>query len=162
MSNKKNKAKNFERYKYNTEDRVAPAQPEESADEFEEDSMVKQKNFAYWEVGGHTYRLKLKTKSIETLENKYRTNLINLMGSESGMPPLKTMLEIVHEAMKDWHHGINYEKVLALFDKYVDEGGSQLSFYTNVFIGIYIASGFFSKTMAEEMMSSMKEAQKMI
>lgn len=132
---------------------------------FEEENIVKRSNpmnFAYWKVGECNYRLKLKTKSIENLENRYRTNLVNLMGSESGMPPLKTMLEITHEAMKEWYHGIKYENVVALFDRYINEGGSQLSFYTNVFIGIYIASVFFSKAMAEEMMSSMEEAQKMI
>ncbi|MDE7433178.1 MAG: hypothetical protein K2N34_14865 [Lachnospiraceae bacterium] len=132
---------------------------------FEEENIVKRSkpmNFAYWKVGECNYKLKLKTKSIENLENRYRTNLVNLMGNEAGMPPLKTMLEITHEAMKEWYHGVKYENVVALFDRYINEGGSQLSFYTNVFIGIYIASGFFSKEMAEEMMSSMEEAQKMI
>lgn len=128
----------------------------------EEQDKPKKQNFAYWTVKDRTYRLRLKTKSIELLENKYKTNLINLMGSESSMPPLKIMLEITHEAMKEWQHGIKYEKVVNLFDAYVDEGGSQLKFFTNVFIGIYIASGFFSPEMAASMTEAMEEAEKMM
>lgn len=113
--------------------------------------------FAYWKVGNHTYRLKLKTKSIEQLERQFKTNLVNLMGSESGMPSLKVMLTIAHEAMKEWHHGIRYEDVMSLFDRYIEEGGSQLSFYTEVFMMIYIASGFFSGAVARQMMAAMRE-----
>lgn len=135
---------------------------EEETDGYEEENKSKKMHFAYWTVRGRTYRLKLKAKSIELLENKYKTNLINLMGSESSLPPLKIMLEITHEAMKEWNHQIKYEKVLDLFDNYVDDGGSQLKFFTNVFIGIYIASGFFTPEMAAEMLEAMEEAEKMM
>lgn len=140
------------------------SEEEESDDteDYEERTKMKKMHFAYWTVRGRTYRLKLKTKSIELLENKYKTNLINLMGSESSLPPLKIMLEIAHEAMKEWHHGIKYENVLDLFDAYIDDGGSQLKFFTNVFTGIYIASGFFTPEMATEMLEAMAEAEKMM
>lgn len=138
---------------------------EDEETEFGEKEPVKaqkKQNFAYWHVKDKTYKLKLKTKSIELLENKYKTNLINLMGSESSMPPLKIMLEITHEAMKEWHHGVKYNNVVNLFDKYIENGGSQLKFFTSVFINIYIASGFFSPEMAADMTKAMAEAEKMM
>ncbi len=118
------------------------------------------KTFAYWKVGDEEYRLKLKTGAVAELERKYKTNLINLMGSESGLPALSVMLDITYYAMKDWKHGIKYSFVESLFDDYVDEGGSQLQFFTEVFCEIYTVSGFFSRKVAEEMNSSMMEAKK--
>lgn len=159
---KSNKIKFDKNFEDDMEEFDDEFESEEADEEEEEKEPPKTKNFAYWNVGEKSYRLKLKTKSIEELETKYRTNLVNLMGSENGMPPLKTMLDITHCAMKEWHHKVRYEHVVTLFDRYVDEGGSQLSFYTDIFMNIYIVSGFFSKAMAAEMTAAMSEATKMM
>ena len=54
----------------------------EAAGEAEESKVVempKRKPFALWEVGGQSYKLKLKTSAIVELESKYKTNLMNIM-----------------------------------------------------------------------------------
>ncbi|MFG6326870.1 MAG: hypothetical protein K1W00_08490 [Lachnospiraceae bacterium] len=107
--------------------------------------------FALWSVGGYTYRLKLKTQAINELERKYKTNLLSLLGSEAGLPALNVMLDIAHAAMAPWHNGIRRGAVEAIFDLYVDEGGSQLQFFKDVYLEIFKASGFFSKEMLENM-----------
>lgn len=107
--------------------------------------------FALWSVGGYAYRLKLKTQAINELERKYKTNLLSLLGSEAGLPALNVMLDIAHAAMVPWHNGIRHGAVEAMFDMYVDEGGSQLQFYKDVYLEIFKASGFFSKEMLEDM-----------
>lgn len=107
--------------------------------------------FAPWNVGRYTYRLKLKTQAINELERKYKTNLLSLLGSESGLPALNVMLDIAHAAMAPWHNGIRHGEVEAIFDLYVDEGGSQLQFFKEVYLEIFKASGFFSKEMLEDM-----------
>lgn len=107
--------------------------------------------FALWNVGRYTYRLKLKTQAINELERKYKTNLLSLLGSESGLPALNVMLDIAHAAMAPWHNGIRHGEVEAIFDLYVDEGGSQLQFFKDVYLEIFKASGFFSKEMLEDM-----------
>lgn len=107
--------------------------------------------FALWSVGGYAYRLKLKTQAINELERKYKTNLLSLLGSEAGLPALNVMLDIAHAAMVPWHNGIRHGAVEAMFDLYVDEGGSQLQFYKDVYLEIFKASGFFSKEMLEDM-----------
>ena len=77
---------------------------------------------------------------------------------EGGMPALTVMLDIAQNAMKDWQHGVNKSMVADLFDKYLAEGGSQLQFYTSVYMNIFAVSGFFSTTLTEQMQSTLEDA----
>lgn len=121
--------------------------------------MPERKPFQLWEVGGEKYRLKLDTAGISELEQKYKTNLMNVMGTgNGGMPALTVMLDVAHVAMRKYHHGIKREQINALFDKYLEEGGSQLNFYTEVYMGIFTVSGFFSTALANQVEGAMEEA----
>lgn len=117
------------------------------------------KQFALWEVDGQEYKLKLTTSAVCQLEEKFKTNLLNLV---DGMPALSTMLTVTHAAMKQWHHGIKYNDVQDLFDKYCDNGGSQTSFLADVFMEIYNVSGFFSQALADTMTEKIAEAKELI
>lgn len=122
--------------------------------------MPKRKPFALWEVRGKSYKLKLKTTAIVELENKYKTNLMNIMGTgQGGMPALSVMLDVTHAAMKDWQHGITKSEVQNLFEQYVDEGGSQLAFYMSVYMEIFAVSGFFSANLSNQMTDAMIKAK---
>ncbi|WP_207708046.1 DUF6096 family protein [Candidatus Galacturonibacter soehngenii] len=127
-----------------------------------EDAIKKRSPFAYWEVDGESYKLKLKTSTIVELETKFKINLIELMKGEdsSGTQALSIMLEITHAAMKEWHHGIKLKDVLDMFEKYVDEGGSQFSFYINVYLKIFTVSGFFPQALAADMEKGLEETRK--
>lgn len=115
--------------------------------------------WAIWEVGGRQYKLKLTTPEILELEKKYKTNLMNIMGSgEGGMPALTVMLDITHAAMKPFEHGMKMQDVIALFGKYEAEGGSQLEFFTKVYMNIFAVSGFFSTSLTKQMQDSLEEA----
>lgn len=121
---------------------------DEFAVEFEEPKRtpVKRPMFAYWEVGGNKYRLKLKTAGIQAIETKYKQNLMMFLDT---MPPLSLMLEIVHTAMQPWHKGVTIKHVAALYDKYTEDGGDHISFWRDVFIEVYKASGFFTQEMLQ-------------
>lgn len=135
-------------------------QEAEAQDEAPEEATPKRKPFALWEVGGKTYKLKLRTPEIVELEQKYKTNLMNIMGSgQGGMPALSVMLDVAHAAMKDWQHGITKNEVQSLFSKYVEEGGSQLSFYMTVYMEIFTVSGFFSVNLSNQMSGALQEAK---
>lgn len=135
----------------------------EAAGEAEENKVIempKRKPFALWEVGGQSYKLKLKTSAIVELESKYKTNLMNIMGSgQGGMPALSVMLDVAHAAMKDWNHGITKNGVMDIFNRYIEEGGSQLSFYMTVYMEIFTVSGFFSVNLSNQMGEALQEAQ---
>lgn len=140
------------------------AMQQEAEDQAQEDGKVvempKRKPFALWEVGGKIYKLKLKTPDIVELEQKYKTNLMNIMGSgQGGMPALSVMLDVAHAAMKGWQHGITKNEVQNLFSRYIEEGGSQLSFYMTVYMEIFTVSGFFSVNLSNQMGEALQEAK---
>lgn len=125
----------------------------------EEVTKSKRAPFAYWEVGGKEYKLKLTTAVICQLEDKFKCNLMNILQNSGGMPPLAMMLTITQGAMKTWEHGVKYADVQNMFDKYCEEGGTQLSFLMNVLIPIFTVSGFFSEDQQTEVDRMLEEAQ---
>lgn len=142
-------------------------QPMAAVEEKKEESNVVQmperKPFQVWNVGGESYRLKLGTAEIGELEQKFKTNLMNVMGTgNGGMPALTVMLDVAHAAMKKYHHGVKRSDLNAMFDQYIEEGGSQLNFYTEVYMGIFTVSGFFSTSLANQMEQSMEEAKEIM
>lgn len=122
----------------------------------------KKQPFALWKVGDTEYKLKLTTQEIIRLESLFNANLLSVISSNTEnneMPPLKVMLLITHGAMKKYNHGIKEKDVIELFDKYEEEGGSQLSFMTDVFLPIFQVSGFFSQAQADTMNENIEEAK---
>lgn len=122
----------------------------------------KKQPFALWKVGDTEYKLKLTTQEIIRLESLFNANLLSVISSNTEnneMPPLKVMLLITHGAIKKYNHGIKEKDVIELFDKYEEEGGSQLSFMTDVFLPIFQVSGFFSQAQADTMNKNIEEAK---
>ena len=114
-----------------------------------DEKKKERKPFHYWNVGGKDYCLKLRASNIEKLETKYKCNIMRLVDD---MPALSTMLTIIQAAMLEWEHGIKYEKVQELYDKYTEEGGNQIDLYKNVVIPTLAVSGFFTPKMAAEIL----------
>lgn len=122
----------------------------------------KKQPFALQKVGDTEYKLKLTTQEIIRLESLFNANLLSVISSNTEnneMPPLKVMLLITHGAIKKYNHGIKEKDVIELFDKYEEEGGSQLSFMTDVFLPIFQVSGFFSQAQADTMNENIEEAK---
>lgn len=115
--------------------------------------------FAYWNVGGRDYRMRLNTSTICRLEDKLKCNLLTVLTRYGDLPPLSVMLTIAQGAMLPWEHGIKYDQVLQLFDQYCVEGGTQLSFMTDVLMPIYKVSGFFSQDQQESMDKKLEEVK---
>jgi len=42
------------------------------------------------------------------------------------------------------------------YDKYCSEGGTQLNLYVDVYLQVFMVSGFFSTSMVEDMEDSME------
>ena len=58
--------------------------------------------------------------------------------------------------------GIKEDDVITMFDKYCEEGGTQMSFMTDVFLPIYQVSGFFSRAQADTMDKKLVEAKELM
>ncbi|MCA5011017.1 hypothetical protein HP393_21455, partial [Clostridioides difficile] len=94
--------------------------------------------------------------------DKFKCNLLNILSNSGGVPPLAVMLSITQGAMKTWKHGIKYTDVQAMFDKYCEEGGTQLSFMADVLMPIYSVSGFFSEDQQTEMDRKLEEVKEVM
>lgn len=124
------------------------------------EKKTEKRPFAIWEVKGKEYKLKLSTPRIIELEKKYKTNLMNIMGADKGgMPALAVMLDVAHAAMRDYVHGVKEADMAVLFDKYLDDGGSQLNFYTEIYMNIFAVSGFFSTSLTEKVQETLEEVK---
>lgn len=126
-----------------------------------EETENKRIPFATWEVDGDEYRLKLTTSQILKLEEKYKINLLTFI-AEGNIPPLKVMLDILHASMQKFHHKIDKDKVCDLFDTYIENGGSQIAFYTDVLMPIFTASGFFTPAQGVAMEKNIEQAQEQL
>lgn len=119
------------------------------------------KQFAIWKVGEEEYKLKLKTSTLCDLEEKLGTSLMNVLGN-GNMPALKIMLTIAHYAMKDYNANIKFKDVQDIFDRYLEDGGSQLLFFSSVVMDIYKVSGFFTESQAEMMEEKQEEMKEIL
>lgn len=126
--------------------------------------VTQKRAFCEWTVDGQTYRLKLKTSDVVALEQRLKKSCLDLLDVQSGMgvPSLTTMLTIVYYAMKSWQHGIKETDVMNLFDKYIEDGGSQIDFYVNIVLEIYVVSGFLSAKMAQTMSEALQKMRTQI
>ena len=125
-----------------------------------EKKEIRQKHFAVWTVGGESYRLKLQTAGVKELEAKYKGSIMSLMQNADGIPRLTVMLDVAHVAMKPWNHKITQKDMERMFDTYEEEGGDLLSFFTNVYLEVFMVSGFLSKRVAAEMATSLEDMRK--
>ena len=116
------------------------------------------KQFAIWKIGEEEYKLKLKTSTLCSLEEKLGTSLLNVLNS-NGLPALSVMLTIAHYALKDYNANLKYKDVQDMFDNYIDNGGSQLEFFSNVIMEVYKVSGFFTEAQTEMMEEKQLEVQ---
>lgn len=117
------------------------------------------KPFTTWTVKDVDYKLKLTTANVASLEEKFKCNLLGIITQGENLPPLSIMLTITHEAMSKYNHGIKRDDVNTIFDDYIDEGGSQSAFMTDVLMPIYTVSGFFPESLEETMETKLGEAK---
>lgn len=122
-----------------------------------DEAKKKRKPFHYWTVGGVDYKMKLNTSMVTKLESKYGTNIMNLIISDN-IPSLSVMLTVAQAAIAPWNHGCSIEKAQAIYDQWIEEGGSQTDFMSKVIIPTLAVSGFFTTAQTESLMARMEES----
>ena len=120
------------------------------------EAKKRRKAFHIWTVGDNEYKLKLRASITCKLEEKYKRNLLDIVSAGS-FPPLNVMLTIIQAAMLPWHHGIKYKEVQDIYERYVEEGGSQTDLVSNVLMPTLVVSGFFTPDQAESMEEKLQE-----
>ena len=103
--------------------------------------------YATWKVS-EDKELKLRLTSLQAtkVEEKIGANLLKVFmpseGEAFALPPLKVMLLLTHGALQKFEHGLSFEDVSDLYDDYVDNGGDQTTFMSEVLMPLFEVSGF--------------------
>jgi hypothetical protein len=103
-------------------------------------------------IGNTEYKLRAPAAAIIELEKKLggKNPLSVLMTVQQGeIPSVGNLLLILHASLQKFHHNMTFEKVLNLYDDYVDAGYS----YTDlipVMIEAFKVSGFFKQAKPTE------------
>lgn len=107
-------------------------------------------NFINFEVGNNTYKLRLNTRNIVALEKQIGCNPLNIFGDGDTVPPITTMVAILHASLQQYNHGISMNDAFDIFDEYIEDGHSSVDFIPTI-LEIYKASGIIPKDTDKEL-----------
>lgn len=96
--------------------------------------------FYDFEAGNKSYRLRLNTRNIVSLEKQLGCNPLAIFGDGNTIPTVSTMVCVLFHSMQQYNHGITLDDAYSIFDNYLDEGHSITDFIA-VILEIYKVSG---------------------
>lgn len=97
-------------------------------------------NYIDFEAGNVSYKLRLTTRAIITLEKQLGCNPLAIFGDGSTIPTVTTMVAILHASMQQFNHGITMNDAFDIFDSYLADGHTMTDFLP-VILDIYKVSG---------------------
>ena len=95
-------------------------------------------------AGGKTYRLRLSTRNLISLEKRIGINPLMIFGNGDTVPTITTMVDILFVSLQEFNHGISVEDAYNIFDAYIADGNKATDFI-RVILEIYRASGLLQK-----------------
>ena len=104
--------------------------------------------FKEFEVGGRTYKLAMKTRSVIELEKKKGCNPIAVFGDGDRVPTVTDMINILSAALQRFEHGLTQNDAISIFDTWLDEGHNIAEFIP-VILDVYKVSGLISSENEE-------------
>ena len=87
-----------------------------------------------------TYKLRLNTRAIITLEKQLGCNPLSIFGDGDTIPTITTMVSVLHAALQQYEHGITINDAANIFDAYLADGNTMTDFLP-VIIELYKVSG---------------------
>lgn len=96
-------------------------------------------------VGEKTYKLRLSTRSMITLEKRIGMNPLMIFGNGDTLPTVTTMVDILFVSLQEFNHGITLEDAYEIFDKYIEDGHNTTDFI-QVILDIYRTSGLLKSS----------------
>ena len=96
--------------------------------------------FYDFEAGNKSYRLRLNTRSIVSLEKQLVCNPLAIFGNGDTIPTVSTMVSVLFHSMQQYNHGITLNDAYDVFDAYLDEGHSVTDFIS-IILEVYKVSG---------------------
>ena len=93
-----------------------------------------------FEAGNKSYKLRLNTRNIVSLEKQLGCNPLAIFGDGDTLPTVSAMVAILYNSMQQYQHGITLDKAYDIFDEYLTDGNSATDFIP-VILEIYKVSG---------------------
>ena len=93
-----------------------------------------------FQAGNDEYKLRLNVRNTVALEKKLGCNPLMIFGDGSTIPPIEQMVQILHAALQQNHHGITLDKTYDIFDSYLADGHSVTDFIY-VIVEVFKVSG---------------------
>ncbi|MDR1628874.1 MAG: tail assembly chaperone [Oscillospiraceae bacterium] len=98
-------------------------------------------------INGQEYKLRLTASAIMSIEKKLNKSLFSALETiQDNM--VETMVAILWGAMQPFNANCSFEKVMELFDDYIDDGHSIEDLMLEI-NSMFEASGFFKKGQDE-------------
>lgn len=103
-------------------------------------------------VNNETYKLRLTTRSIESIYNKIYRNPVELILDlqDNKIPKMSELVLILHESLQKYHHNIKLDDVYDILDSYMDEGKTIFDFISNEYVELLKVSGLIPDKDDEE------------
>lgn len=102
-------------------------------------------------IKDNDYKLRLTTRTAIDLEKKLGYNPLNLIMemTENKMPKIMDVVVFLHGMLQQYHHGMNIDKVMDLFDDYIEDGHSMFDLVPP-FVEVLTEAGYIPKDTGEE------------
>lgn len=100
-------------------------------------------------VGEKTYKLRLTTRNIVSLEKALGCNPLGIFGSGDTLPTVSEMVNILFYSMQQYNHGISLNDAYDIFDCWIEDGNTVTDFIP-VILEIYKISGIIKESGAEK------------
>ena len=104
--------------------------------------------FYDFEAGNKSYRLRLNTRNIVSLEKQLGCNPLAIFGNGDTIPTVSTMVSVLFHSMQQYNHGITLNDAYDIFDEYIADGHSVTDFI-NIILEIYKVSGIIKEGTSE-------------
>jgi hypothetical protein len=101
--------------------------------------------FYDFEAGGKTYKLRLSTRNIVSLEKQLGCNPLAIFGDGSTIPTVSTMVYVLFHSMQQYNHGITLDDAYGIFDNYLDDGHAITDFIA-IILEVYKVSGIIKNS----------------
>ncbi len=95
-------------------------------------------------IGDKTYKLRLNTRNVVSLEKKLGTNPLGIFGKGDRIPTVTEMVNILHCSLQEYQHNLDINDAYDIFDNYIAEGKTTIDFLT-VIVEVYKVSGIIKE-----------------
>jgi hypothetical protein len=95
-------------------------------------------------AGDKAYKLRLSIRATVALEKQLGVNPLMIFGNGDTIPTITVMVNVLHAALQQYHHGISVNDAYDIFEAWLNDGNSITDFLP-IIIEVYKVSGIIKQ-----------------